>query len=93
MAAVCFLTAEFKTLTVTLQDTGDGYNRNFKLFFGTPSQKNDDIPENSFNVDTRFSPLIVASSGCKNDYCFPIYNPTDSSTDKINPKIIEFKPF
>ena len=74
-----------------MTDSDNGYTRTFPLYIGTPSQRNivEGKPEASFNIDTRFGSMIVATTQCTNDYCIPIYNPVKSST-AVKKREIEF---
>ena len=65
-----------------MMNVGDGYSRIFPMLFGTPSQKNAKSPVN-FDIDTRFSILVVASTDCDNDRCFPVYDYEKSSTAQV----------
>ena len=59
----------------------NGYSRTFPLYFGDPSQSNivDNVPQESFVVDSRFNYIIVASTDCTNDECLPVYDPNLSN--------------
>ena len=54
--------------------------RTFPLYFGTPTQRNEDgIPMAQFSIDTRISPLFVDSTPCNEIRC-PAYEIEKSVT-------------